>query len=200
MRVKPTVLNCANALTANNTLCSWLTSTWLHLGLRQDPSLLLFFTFIILHFYYPSLILYSPFLSIFVNPITLQLQELQHGSDCDIGQRERTIRRKRVSAAVAEMSRAVKEYNTALCGDILSSPLGWKKYGAYSEISRNFEFVPQWFTEPLRNKLQLQDALCHTQMFVTLVDQQKELYDEKNFYGRLIADWVYYKYYLKARI
>ena len=52
MRVKPTVLNCANALTANNTLCSWLTSTWLHLGLRQDPSLLLFFTFIILLLYY----------------------------------------------------------------------------------------------------------------------------------------------------
>mmetsp|Transcript_23538 Transcript_23538/g.39219 ORF Transcript_23538/g.39219 Transcript_23538/m.39219 type:complete len:300 (-) Transcript_23538:63-962(-) len=86
---------------------------------------------------------------------------------------------------------------SAMCGEVLTQPGGWRQFGAIGRRSQQFEFLPELFMHSLRTGLQLQESIIHTQMFVSFMDSQREAYESLAHFRTFIADWVYYR--LKLR-
>ena len=78
---------------------------------------------------------------------------------------------------VRELLEAVEAHNRSLCGDLLM-PGGWRKYGSSDEQTRQFDFFPELFLDPLRARLQFQEGLVHTQLFVSFLDRLKSADDQ----------------------
>jgi len=148
---------------------------------------------------------YRPILASYMQyttPAAAQLNphhELNHHLNCPVAVRDKEIRTTQIHKIVSDLKKKIYRHNSQLCGDLLSSPLAWKKYGAYNNQTNDFEFVPQWFLDPIRSKLNLQEVLSHTQMFVTLIDQQKQLCDSKQSEREFLATWIYFRYYLRLK-
>mmetsp|Transcript_15773 Transcript_15773/g.22653 ORF Transcript_15773/g.22653 Transcript_15773/m.22653 type:complete len:485 (+) Transcript_15773:387-1841(+) len=72
---------------------------------------------------------------------------------------------------------------------------GWRHYGKFNANSNNFEFYPSLFVEPLRAKLQFQEMMAQTQLFVGYVDKRRidDLTEDsiRKVKGVYIANWIY---------
>ena len=69
---------------------------------------------------------------------------------------------------------SIKRYNYGFCGCVISDPSSWKKFLRYSNRTGSDEFYPEYFMEPLRNHLEFQDAIVHTQLFVSFMDKLRK--------------------------
>jgi hypothetical protein len=47
---------------------------------------------------------------------------------------------------------------------------GWRNYSVFNSSSNEFEFVPALFLEPLQQEFEIRKQLCHTQLFVSFID------------------------------
>jgi hypothetical protein len=68
----------------------------------------------------------------------------------------------------------IKQYNYQFCGNFLSENYDWKRFLKRNAITQEEEFYPTLFLEPLRNQLEFQDAIFHTQMFVSFMDRLRK--------------------------
>ncbi|CAM9767632.1 unnamed protein product, partial [Scytosiphon promiscuus] len=75
--------------------------------------------------------------------------------------------------SVLRLRSVVRGHVSALCGDLEVGEM-WRKYGAFNSATRNFDFHPDWFTEPLEARLRFQVAVARTQMFVSFVDRCRQ--------------------------
>lgn len=67
----------------------------------------------------------------------------------------------------------VSRHNRRLCGEGMLETGGWRKYGLINQSSKQFEFYPEMFIDPLRARLAFQEGVVHTQLFVSLMDRLK---------------------------
>eukprot|EP00903_Cladosiphon_okamuranus_P014764 g13681.t1 len=74
---------------------------------------------------------------------------------------------------VVRLRSLVKEHVSSLCGDLGVSEM-WRKYGAFNSATKNFDFYPDWFTEPLEARLRFQVGVARTQMFVSFVERCRQ--------------------------
>ncbi|CAM9125621.1 unnamed protein product [Ectocarpus sp. 12 AP-2014] len=74
---------------------------------------------------------------------------------------------------VLRLRSLVKAHVSRLCGDLVASDM-WRKYGAFNSVTNNFDFHPDWFTEPLEAQLRFQVAVSRTQMFVSFVERCRQ--------------------------
>jgi hypothetical protein len=66
---------------------------------------------------------------------------------------------------------AIHRCNFRFCGSVIDDPSSWRRFLKYSSRSGEEEFYPEYFMEPLRTQLEFQDAIAHTQLFVSLMDK-----------------------------
>jgi hypothetical protein len=69
---------------------------------------------------------------------------------------------------------AIKRFNYGFCGCVISDPGSWKRFLRHSQRTGEDEFYPEYFMEPLRNQLEFQDAIVHTQLFVSFMDKLRK--------------------------
>lgn len=69
---------------------------------------------------------------------------------------------------------AIKRFNYGFCGCVISDPGSWKRFLRHSNRTGEDEFYPEYFMEPLRNHLEFQDAIVHTQLFVSFMDKLRK--------------------------
>ncbi|CAB1120011.1 unnamed protein product [Ectocarpus sp. CCAP 1310/34] len=74
---------------------------------------------------------------------------------------------------VLRLRSLVKARVSRLCGDLVASDM-WRKYCAFNSVTNNFDFHPDWFTEPLEAQLRFQVAVSRTQMFVSFVERCRQ--------------------------
>jgi hypothetical protein len=68
----------------------------------------------------------------------------------------------------------IKDYNYHFCGDLLSTTYDWNRFLKKNEKTHIEEFYPNLFLEPIRNKLEFQEAIVHTQMFISFMDRLRK--------------------------
>lgn len=73
----------------------------------------------------------------------------------------------------------VEKHNNSLCGNLLNAVDGWRQYGEVNPNSGLFDFQPELFMAPLRERLQYQESVIHTQLFVSFMDKQRVDYLNK---------------------
>ena len=66
---------------------------------------------------------------------------------------------------------AIHRCNFRFCGSVIDDPSSWRRFLKHSSRSGEDEFYPEYFMEPLRTQLEFQDAIAHTQLFVSLMDK-----------------------------
>jgi hypothetical protein len=69
---------------------------------------------------------------------------------------------------------AIKRFNYGFCGCVINDPGSWKRFLKHSTRTGEDEFYPEYFMEPLRNHLEFQDAIVHTQLFVSFMDKLRK--------------------------
>lgn len=66
----------------------------------------------------------------------------------------------------------LKRYNATMCGGpVLDDVQQWKRFLRHNSVTQTEEFYPENYMEPLRGKLEFQDAMVHTQLFVSFIDR-----------------------------
>lgn len=68
----------------------------------------------------------------------------------------------------------IKDYNYHFCGNLLSNTYDWNRFLKKNEKTNIEEFYPNLFLEPIRNKLEFQEAIVHTQMFISFMDRLRK--------------------------
>jgi hypothetical protein len=89
---------------------------------------------------------------------------------------------------VRSLIAAIKRYNYQFCGCVVSDPSSWKRFLRHSNRTGEDEFYPEYFMEPLRNHLEFQDAIVHTQLFVSFMDKlrkEQQLLDTFRYFNFL---------------
>mmetsp|Transcript_2933 Transcript_2933/g.10515 ORF Transcript_2933/g.10515 Transcript_2933/m.10515 type:complete len:796 (-) Transcript_2933:20-2407(-) len=76
-------------------------------------------------------------------------------------------------AAASAGRAAVRKFVTGLL-DGVGLPGAWRRLGERNLETDDFDFVPEWFLAPLKDRLQLQRAVAHTQMLVSHVHWLRE--------------------------
>lgn len=87
---------------------------------------------------------------------------------------------------------AIARHNLAFCGDAAHTG-GWIQYCKYNKHTGLEEFYPQWFMQPRRATTEFQEALVHTQLFVSYLDKLRIVY-EKNTWQRFIFIFIFIFY------
>lgn len=64
--------------------------------------------------------------------------------------------------------------------EVLHDPSNWKRFLRYSTRTGEEEFYPEYFIEPLRNQLEFQEAMVHTQLFVSFMDRLRREYHKQD--------------------
>eukprot|EP01038_Epipyxis_sp_PR26KG_P004365 gene4365-6176_t len=88
---------------------------------------------------------------------------------------------------------AIKRYNFKFCGSLSSDPTSWKKFLRYNTTTGEEEFYPAYFMEPLRNYLEFQDAMVHTQMFVAFMEKLRSEHKLLENIRIFISHWIYFR-------
>jgi hypothetical protein len=83
---------------------------------------------------------------------------------------------------VRVITAAIKRFNYGFCGCVISDPGSWKRFLRHSNRTGEDEFYPEYFMEPLRNHLEFQDAIVHTQLFVSFMDKLRKEQHVLNVY------------------
>jgi hypothetical protein len=68
----------------------------------------------------------------------------------------------------------IKDYNYHFCGNLLSNCYDWNRFLKINEKTNVEEFYPNLFLEPIRMKLEFQESIVHTQMFVSFMDRLRK--------------------------
>jgi hypothetical protein len=95
----------------------------------------------------------------------------------------------------------IKAYVMGFSGSISSGE--WYRFGKYND--GQFDFYPSLFIQPLRAQLQLQEMLCHSQLFIEYVNRKecasREIAElSKSDVGKFIAAFVYFHWRRRKRI
>jgi len=61
-----------------------------------------------------------------------------------------------------------------LLGDLATDAHAWKRCGEENLETGDFDFLPDWFLEPLDAKLALQRGLAHTQMLCSFIHERRD--------------------------
>merc|ERR1711933_62555 len=106
------------------------------------------------------------------------------------------------SLTLKNLQKTIENFMNIIAGDISKSCDSWKKYGALNTQTQDFEFFPTLLIEPLKYQLEFQEALIQTQLFVSYVDEKKDVTTcLKNLrnggnIASFIATWLYYRWKL----
>ena len=108
--------------------------------------------------------------------------------------------RRLVRTAVA----AIHRINTRLCGDLVTHPAAWQRYGRKNGTNGEFDFYPEMFLAPRRAELAFQEGLVHTQLFCSFLDDKRSGYECRTKgdgvgEGRLIVDWLRFRVHVRRK-
>lgn len=97
----------------------------------------------------------------------------------------------------------INAYVRGFAGAITTSNEGWRQYGKYSKDGK-FDFYPSLFINPMREQLQLQEMLCHSQLFIEYVNRKERDSKEiaklsRSDEGKFIAAFVYFHWRRRKR-
>lgn len=101
----------------------------------------------------------------------------------------------------------IQTYLKGLADNIATNPYGWKFYGKNDEKGEAFDFYPSLFVDRLKQqmkllecRLQFQEMMAYSQLFVEFVDGQRKASLSKEVVGKLIANWIYQQWKLKKML
>lgn len=105
---------------------------------------------------------------------------------------------------IESIRRVIRTYLNGLADNIAAHPYGWSQYGKKDESGDNFDFYPSLFVDRLKQqmkllecRLQFQEMMAYSQLFVEYVDGQRKAALCKEMVGKYIADWIYLHWTLK---
>lgn len=89
---------------------------------------------------------------------------------------------------------AIKRHNFNLCNsEMLTDAATWKRFLRRNPVTGSEEFYPDNYLEPLRSKLEFQDAVVHTQLFVSFVDRVRREQVMLDRVREVIGHWIYFR-------
>jgi hypothetical protein len=93
----------------------------------------------------------------------------------------------------------MKRYNATMCGTDLfyDDPSTWKRFLRLNPVTQTEEFYPDNYLEPLRSKLEFQDAMVHTQLFVSFMDRMRREAAVLDQVREFIGHWIYCRIVVK---
>jgi hypothetical protein len=78
-----------------------------------------------------------------------------------------------ISKNVQVLIAAIKRYNFHFFSSLVTDTASWKRFLRQTGTGE-MEFFPASFMEPLRNHLEFQEAVVHTQLFVAFMDKLRK--------------------------
>lgn len=94
---------------------------------------------------------------------------------------------------VRTMMASIKRYNFGFCGKVALDPRQWKRFLRRNPGSGGPEFYPEYFMEPIRNGVEFQDAIAHTQLFVSFMDKLRREHMLLDTVRAFIGHWIYFR-------
>eukprot|EP01033_Poteriospumella_lacustris_P008044 gene8045-5791_t len=93
----------------------------------------------------------------------------------------------------------MKRYNATMCGTetFYDDPATWKRFLRLNPVTQTEEFYPDNYLEPLRSKLEFQDAMVHTQLFVSFMDRLRREAAVLDQVREFIGHWIYCRIVVK---
>lgn len=93
----------------------------------------------------------------------------------------------------------MKRYNATMCGTetFYDDPGTWKRFLRLNPVTQTEEFYPDNYLEPLRSKLEFQDAMVHTQLFVSFMDRLRREAKVLDQVREFIGHWIYCRIVVK---
>jgi len=116
---------------------------------------------------------------------------------------------RKVVVAIRAVKSLIESHMTSFSGDISSN---WQNYGdlRHSDDGQTFEFYPSKFIEPLRlqleSRLQLQEMMYHSQLFIEYVDERRKLHlsrqelAKRDDVGVFLALWIWCRWKLRKKL
>ena len=97
----------------------------------------------------------------------------------------------------------IGEFLEKLAGNIAKQD-GWRRYG--NEKDGEFSFYPSLFTKRLKEqmkslerRLQFQEMMSHSQLFIEFVDAKRKESILREEVGAILANWIYQKWRVKKQ-
>ena len=91
--------------------------------------------------------------------------------------------------------------------DNVATDDGWRHYGVRSEDGLAFDFFPSLFVDRQREylkliecRLQFQEMMAYSQLFVEFVDVQRKASLAKEMMGKIISNWIYQRWKVRKAI
>ena len=97
--------------------------------------------------------------------------------------------------AVSIIARVLHSHNMQFCGDSVD-PTAWRRYVKYNHSTKEEEFYPNWFMQPVRRHVEFQEAVVQTQLFVGFMDAVREEAEKQDKYRAFIYLWLTFRIHL----
>eukprot|EP01036_Dinobryon_divergens_P026449 gene26449-35106_t len=103
-----------------------------------------------------------------------------------------------ISKNVQVLIAAIKRYNFHFFSSLVTDTASWKRFLRQTGTGE-MEFFPASFMEPLRNHLEFQEAVVHTQLFVAFMDKLRKDNRLLDNVRRFIGHWIYFRIVLRNK-
>jgi hypothetical protein len=104
---------------------------------------------------------------------------------------------KKERACVRTALNAIYHHNCQYTGDDHTDPTVWLRYVRYNAGTGEDEFQPEMFMSGIVNRVEFQEAVTKTQMFVGFVDRMRNETIELDPIREQIATWIYFRLHIR---
>ncbi|KAL7540936.1 hypothetical protein ACHAXR_010487 [Thalassiosira sp. AJA248-18] len=139
----------------------------------------------------PELSLYQKRLEEYCKSSTSNLRSFQSFFKHGASQKE--------SLTLRKIKNVIKKHMSQFTMGLSDKPDAWQQYGEFNEATGTFDFCPDKFIQPLKDRMifqiQFQEMMAHTQLFVGYVEELQLAHDKQSNLlsgpaAKFIARWV----------
>ena len=116
----------------------------------------------------------------------------------------------RESLTLKRVKALIKKHLSQFTMGLNDKPDAWQQYGEFNEHTGAFDFCPDKFIQPLKDRMifqiQFQEMMTHTQLFVGYVEELQKAHEKRSkllsgHAAQFIASWVEFHWtnYLRSR-
>jgi serine/threonine protein kinase/CRP-like cAMP-binding protein len=103
------------------------------------------------------------------------------------------------SLTLQKIKEVIRRYISQFTVGLTDKPDAWQQYGEFNESAGTFDFSPDKFIQPLKDRMifqiQFQEMMAHTQLFVGFVEELQLSHEKRNELlsgpaAEVIATWI----------
>jgi hypothetical protein len=88
------------------------------------------------------------------------------------------------SLTLCKIKNVIKRHLSQFTMALTDRPDAWQQYGEFNEATRTFDFCPDRFIQPLKDRMifqiQFQEMMAHTQLFVGYVEELQRAHEKRS--------------------